>query len=543
MYTPHVSAGAYVREIDASQRISNVLATIGAVVGEAEKGPVNERVLITSNQEYLNIFGKPHPDRFFMGYTALTFLSQSSRMYVTRVAPGALTAGAYFTVDDPTVMEPNLRLTNFDDGTNNPLGVDNPLDSIHFTPHDPINPNTIGFFCANSPGAWNNSIYLHIRPSAPDQSLVEYSPYRFYVDVYLNYKGVGQQAVESFYVSQIQEKDGFGDQLYIDYVINTYSKYIRVKKNPYCDPVKISEEVYEFLDGAQDGPRASVFDIAQAWELYRDPDLVDVNVLLNGGYPDPIVQRTMDAICRSRMDAVALLDVPTDKQAVSHAVNYSQNTLNLNSSYSSLYAPDVKVYDEHNDIEVWVPLSAFAGGVCAKIDHRAQLWYAPAGIDFGTLKVLEARYTYNQGARDALDEANVNMLRKIPSIGYVIWAQETTQSMDSSLSFLNVRRLMNYLEKSIAIASLYSIYKPNDYILRAELRALVNTWLKKIKGAGGVYEFAVICDESNNTPDVIASGDTILDVYIDPTLAAKRIHLNATVLKTGDTAFRESLAS
>lgn len=541
MNTPNSSAGVYLNEIDLSQRIDAAYSSVGVAVGEARKGPVGERTLITSNKQFLETFGIPEPKRFFAGYSALLFLKESNRLYFTRVAPNALTGGAHLTVDDPSANSPVLRLTNFDDGSNQPLGAVNPLDTIHYLPGDPANENKICFFCGKSPGLWNNRLYIRTRPSYPENH-PEYNPNRFWVDVFLDYKGVGQMPEESFFVSQIQEKDAYGEQLHLEFVINNKSSLIRVKKNPYCPPVKISEDAYEFIDGASDGNPATLHDISAAWELYRDPDLVDINILMNCGYSDPIVQRKMDSICQSRMDCVSLIDVPSHLCETARAINYSVNTLNLNSSYSALYAPDVKIYDEHNDIDVWIPLSSFAANICAKIDTEGQPCFAPAGIEFGTIEVLDTRARYDQGARDALDEANVNVLRRIPGIGNVLWGQETSQSYASALSFLNVRRFLTVLEKRIKIASLYFVYRPNDVYLRDALKALIRDFVLIAKGAGCLYAFEIICDESNNTPDIIATGDTVVDVYLDPTIVAKRIHLNATVLKTGGARFRETLA-
>jgi hypothetical protein len=538
--TPNMSAGAYVKEIDQSQRIANATTSIGVVVGEASQGPVNQRVLITDSQNYINTFGKPHPKRSIMGYSALTFLEEGNRLYVTRVTNGALTGGAYFTVDEPNVDEPILRLTNFDDGSNQPLGVEDPLSTINFAPSDPATENTMCFFCAIDPGKWNNRLYILIRPHMDDINASEFDPYMFYVDVYVDYQGTYQQPDESFLVTRRRMSDGYGISLYIEDAINEYSKLIRVKDNVYCPQVRIVGQAYEFIDGASDGSTVTAHSVANGWELYRDPELVDINILMNSGYPDPIVQRKMDSICRDRMDCVALLDVPSNKTEVADAIDYKMNLLNLDSSYSAIYSPDVKIYDKYNDIDVWVPLSGFAGAACAAVDKNAAVWFAPAGIENGSIKVIEGSFLYDQGARDALDEAGVNMIRKIPNIGHVFWAQQTMQSLASSLSFLNVRRLLAFLEKSLAVASMYNAFKPNDEILRAQLRDIMERFLRPIKNAGGLYAFSVECDERNNTPDIIASGDTIIDVYVDPIIMSKRIHLNATVLKTGGITFRES---
>src|SRR5438093_13587362 len=109
----HSSAGVYVKEIDLSQRVAAASTSIGALVGESDKGPVMERTLITSVRQFIETFGKPNPRTSYMHYCALAFLEQSSRLYVTRVVKNdALTAGAFWTVDDLDAKSLKTSLNN-----------------------------------------------------------------------------------------------------------------------------------------------------------------------------------------------------------------------------------------------------------------------------------------------------------------------------------------------------------------------------------------------------------------------------------------------
>jgi phage tail sheath protein FI len=538
----HISPGVYTQEIDLSDRIAAVSSSIAAVVGASKKGPVNDRTLITSQKEFIEVFGIPDPTVSFMHYAALIFLSESTRLYVTRVVNNdTTTAGAYLTVDDPTADKPILRLTNFDDGTSTPKGVRSPLDNIYFTPTDPATSNTLFFVCAANPGAWNNEIAVQIRPNdVPGlPSPTGKDPYDFYVDVFVDYKGTADIPVESFFVSREYKLDDAGNQLFIEDVINSKSQYIRVRNNPYCAQIKILSDVFEYFDGASDGTPPDNFDIMQAWDLYLDTEQVDVNILINAGYSAPEIQRKMDYVCQYRKDCIALLDIPTLKQQTADAMIYRNNELNLDSSYSALYTPDIGVFDAYNGMEVMVPPSAFAAAICARTDANAELWFAPAGLNRGAIRTTKIAQIYNQVARDALDSENINYVRFIPTIGYAMWNQATLQSKASARSFLNVRRLLNFIEKSIAVSALYSVFEPNDMLLQTFLRNLVSSFLEPIKNKRGLYDYKVICDGSNNTPGVVANGDLVLDVYLDPTIPSKRIHLNAIITKTG-ASFRET---
>lgn len=540
----HSSAGVYVKELDLSQRVAAASISIGAIVGESDKGPVMERTLVTSVRQFIEIFGKPNPRTSYMHYCALTFLEQSSRLYVTRVSKDdALTAGAYWTVDDLEAKTPKTALTNFDNGTNQPLGRHDPFNTVEFDPEKPGIENILGFFCAINPGAWNNEIYVRVRPATRRGVDTPDDPYIFHVEVFMNYQSTRQLPDESFLVSRDYRIDGFGNQMNIEEVINNKSRYVRFRSNPFAaNKVKILNIASEFLDGAANGSKVSSAAINRGWELYRDPEQLDVNILINGGYTDPAVHLKMDAICQDRGDCVAVLDTPSSEQEVSRAIAYRRNTLNLDSSRSALYSPDVQILDTYNDRKLFVPPSGHIAAAYARTDEQAELWFAPAGMSRGDLKILGVRHIYNLGDRNALTDAQINTIRVIPGAGYKIWGADTLQSMASALSNVNVRRLINFIEKSVSIAGLYSVFNPNDAILQAQLVEMTERFLQPIKSGRGLYSFTVVCDASNNPPELIGSGDTILDVYLDPVIPAKRIHLNAIVTKTGAN-FREVAAS
>jgi len=535
-YSP--SANTYVREIDLSERAEAASTSVGAIVMRSGKGPVNTRTLITSIPDFIDRFGTPNPRIGFGHYSALSFLEKSNQLYVTRVInTDALTAGAYWTVDDANAVNPITSLNNFDDGGSNPLGVYDPLNTIGFNPLDPGIENVLGFFCAENPGLWNNEIFIRIRPSTKLGVATPDDPYEFYVDIFLNYTSPRQIPNESYRVSRDYRLNGMGEQMNIEEVINNRSKIVRFKANPYAAPlVKILNTPSEYLGGASNGTPATESQIIQGWELYRDPENVDVSILINGGLATPPIQLIMDEICDQRMDCIAVLDVPSPEQEVANAVLYRRNDLNLNSSYSALYSCDLKVYDQYNDLELYVPPSGLVAAAFADTDVIAETWYAPAGLNRGLLSVLGVRHIYNQGDRDVLDDNEVNAIRYMPSISsYAIWGAGTLQAKKSALSNVNVRRLMIILEKSLKAASLYSIYEPNDEILWGRLTELSERFLKPIKEGRGLYWYEVVCNELNNTPEVIAAGNVALDIYVDPVIPAKRIHINAIINKTGST--------
>lgn len=509
----HSSAGVYVREIDQSQQVIGASSSIAAIVGETVQGPVMERTLITSTKQFLETFGKPNAKISFMNYCALAFLNEGSQLYVTRVAPESLYGGAKI-----------FLVNNLSAGESWSAG-ESDLDQYVFAA------NELFTIYGTNQGVWTSNIKVHLYPNtiANDNT--------FYVEVYL---ANVSQPVEKYLVSLSYQTDGYGIQLNIESHINKRSNYIRIKQHlensdfvSTPNRVFVNSLVVVQLQGGADGRKATTGEIMQGWDLYENPEEVDVNLLINGGYSIPSIQLHITRLAESRMDCIAILDVPSLEQRVQDAINYRRNDLNLDSSYAALYSPDYLILDKYNDIKLYVPPSGHIAAAYAYTDNNFELWFAPAGMNRGTLNVEGVREVYNQGDRDALYDNQINVTRVIRGSGIKIWAADTLQVKASALSNVNVRRLMIYLEKSLSLAALHSLFDPNDSILRAQLTELCERFLRPIQSSRGIYTFGVLCDESNNTPETIANGDLILDVYIDPVLPAKRIYFNAIITKTG----------
>lgn len=513
MGNAHSSAGVYVNEIDLSQRAAAASSSIAAIVGESRRGPVGQRTLITDPKRFLFTFGKPDASLSYMHYCALAYLEHGSRLYVTRVAPGALFGGIVVSTENS--MNSSSAYTE---------GIENPIDY-------PFSASDLFTVYAADPGVWNQDLTVYVYPNtkATDGT--------FFIDVYT--KGINRP-VEKHLVHLNYVVDGYGVQLNVEENINKRSDYIRIRQNYenqayLLNPAHAQVNALNVVQmaGGSNGTKPTTSDISNAWELYRDPEKVDVNMLINGGYSVPAIQLKMDDISRERMDCMSILDTPSMMQRVSDAIAYRRNTLMLDSSYSALYAPDYLVLDEHNDIRLYVPPSGHVAGAYARTDEEAELWFAPAGMNRGRLNILGVRQTYNQGDRDTLYDSQVNATRVIMGSGIKIWGADTLQTMASALSNVSVRRLMMFMEKSLSVAALYSVFDPNDYILRAQLTDIAERFLKPIKDARGIYDFDVVCDESNNPAETVANGDLVLDIYVDPALPTKRIHLTAIIQKTG----------
>lgn len=531
--------GVYGKIVDKSQRPQNVQTSVAAFVGMAPRGPVGKRVLINDFADYRATFGFGGPRFGYMSYCARTFLEVSNQSYITRLVNGALTAGAYLTVDDMNAQNPQLAISVFTDN-NVATGKDDPMANEAFTPTTPGGGNILGFFAAANPGAWNNSLTIEVRPSNPAGVAIRgrgHTPLWFYVDVFENKVSADTPPSESFLVTRHYETDEFGAQLFIEEVINNQSNLIRFKNNEYANEIEIVTTASVLLAGGTDGNDVTNDQIAKAWSLYEDPEEITIDILVNSGYTHHTVQHEMERIARERNDSIAILDLPANQEDVADAINYKRNILNMSSYVAAMYGPRVTVYDDINDKRIDIPVSGFVAAAFAKADIERALWFAPAGIELGSLRILGTTKHYDQGARDALHPAQVNPIRKLPEgLGYVIWGQQTTQGIASSLQYVNVVRLSQYILRRAKASVLTGVFNPNDDLLRDRLRGLVEDILRPIVRGRGIYEFEVVCDRRNNTDATIANGDVIMDIVFDPVIAAERIHMNFSINPTGSRA-------
>lgn len=343
--------------------------------------------------------------------------------------------------------------------------------------------------------------------------------------------------VESFKVTLGDKLDGFGIQMNIEDKVNTQSNYIKVYKNPSYSGVNYinTNSTVTYLGGGLDGTAPTASDIALGWAKFADKEQITVRLLINGGVSSVTVQQEMNRIAQRRGDCVAILDVPTQYQSETGQleVNYRRSVLNLNSNRSALYAPDLLISDPYNDKLLYVPPSGHVAAVYANTDYVAQAWFAPAGLNRGLLSVRGVRYKYNQEARDLMAPAQVNYARNFPGQGIAIWEALTMQAKTSALSYVNVRRLLDIIQVSVANALNYSVWEPNDDFLRRQLVAIISEFLELIRVRRGIIEFQVVSDASNNPPSVTGTGQLNIDVYITPTLPVQKIRLQTVVTKQG----------
>ena len=290
----------------------------------------------------------------------------------------------------------------------------------------------------------------------------------------------------------------------------------------------------------------------EGYRLFEDAETVDVNLLLGGPEPtftpDAVLTTAVTAvnlvapmikdIVDARKDCVAFFSTPnkdpneTDQKKQDRCIQYRNNI--GSSSYCVIDSGYKYQYDVYNDKNRWVAMNGDIAGLCARTDTNFDPWYSPAGFNRGTVRgVIKLAFQPRQASRDVLYKNNINPVVTFSGEGTVLYGDKTAQAKPSAFDRINVRRLFIVLEKAIAVASKYSLFEFNDGFTRAQFRSLVEPFLRDVQARRGIIDFKVVCDEKNNTPEVIDSNRFVADIYIKPNRSINFIQLNFIATKTG----------
>lgn len=309
----------------------------------------------------------------------------------------------------------------------------------------------------------------------------------------------------------------------------------------------LADVVHVKLSGGVDANTPTVGELTAGYDLLSDPDQVDVSLIFAGPHPTTI-GRLVVQIAESRKDAIgfvspALASVYNNVGAEEASVIADRGTLNVNSSYGFMDSGWKQQYDRYNDQLRWVPLNADIAGLTARTEMTHDAWWSPAGYNRGVIKnVVKLAWSPNKTSRDALYRVGVNPVVNFPGEGTILWGDKTLLTRPSAFGFINVRRLFIVLEKAIATAAKYSMFEFNDAFTRAQLRNMLEPFLRDVKGRRGVVDFMVVCDESNNTGEIMDRGEFVADIYIKPARSINYITLSFVAVRSS-VSFEEILGA
>ena len=549
-----LSPGVLVTEQDLTNVIPAVSTSAGAFVGNFAWGPAQEIVTIGSENELVSKFGGPTSTNAVDFFSAANFLAYANNLKLVRAvgedARNAVGCG------QTAVLIPNETVyeNSFSDGeeayefaAKYPGTKGNSLivsicDSTGFDTWD---------YAANFSSAPGTSAYADSKGASLDEVHV------IVIDNDGAFTGTQGTVLEKFpYLSVASDAKGSdGGSIYYKNVINAQSKYAWWGKHPnqaeeeslawgtaarsgtydYIDAN--GEHTCTFTGGVDDTPATG--DLETGYSLFTDKEQVDISLVITGGHNDNVCQHAIDTLSLGRLDCVTFVSPPLSavrNNAGSEAtdiVTYFKEDLNRFSSYVVSDSGWKRQYDRYNDVFVNVPLNADIAGLCARTDNTNDPWFSPAGLNRGAIKnVVKLLWSPNQTDRDELYKNGINPVASLSGQGIVLYGDKTMLAKPSAFDRINVRRLFIVLEKAIATAAKFQLFEFNDVFTRAQFRSIVEPFLRDVRGRRGIFDFRVVCDETNNTGEVIDRNEFVADIYIKPAKSINFIQLNFIATRT-----------
>ena len=296
-------------------------------------------------------------------------------------------------------------------------------------------------------------------------------------------------------------------------------------------------------DGANEST-VSMAALGSAYDLFADASTVDVSLILQGkaiGTNDvQLANYLIDNIAEVRKDCVVFVSpaysdvvgINVENQQAQNIVDF-RNALR-NTSYAFLDSGYKYQYDKYADVYRYIPLNGDMAGITARSDSVRDPWFSPAGFTRGQVKnLVKLAFSPSKSERDLLYKNDVNPVVTFPGQGTVLYGDKTLLGRTSAFDRINVRRLFIVLEKAIATASNSTLFEFNDEFTRSQFRNLVEPYLRDVQGRRGIVDFRVVCDETNNTAEVIDSNRFVGDIYIKPAKSINFIQLNFVAVRSG----------
>lgn len=366
-----------------------------------------------------------------------------------------------------------------------------------------------------------------------------------------------QGTVLELYEAVSRATDAKGEQggtLYYADVINQGSQYIWHANHLDGAPANTAANIVASTNDKAYSARMSggisgrtedtmpVASVVSAYDKFRNAEAIDVSLILAGKARGEqgvgIANYLIDNIAEYRKDCVVFIS-PEREDVVSAPGFEAQNVVDFrnrlrSTSYAVLDSGYKYMYDRYNDVYRYVPLNGDIAGLAVRTDETRDPWWSPAGFNRGQIKnVVKLAHNPDKANRDLLYKNGVNPVVSFPGQGIVLYGDKTLLAKPSAFDRINVRRLFIVLEKAIATAAKFTLFEFNDEFTRAQFRNLVEPYLRDVQGRRGIYDFRVVCDESNNTGEVIDRNEFIGDIYIKPARSINFIQLNFVAVRTG----------
>ena len=320
-------------------------------------------------------------------------------------------------------------------------------------------------------------------------------------------------------------------------------------------------------DGNSDPTVAGSFQVtlaglAAGYELFEDDNLNSADFILmgSGNHTKETTQSLANkiiSVAEIRKDAVAFVS-PNRGSFISDGAagavtvfDHAQITENVISFFSPVASSSFAVfdgsykymYDRFGDTFRYVPMNGDIAGLCARNDINNFPWFSPAGTARGAiLNAVKLTYNPSQTERDQLYSNRINPIIFSPGGGIVLFGDKTGLGKASAFDRINVRRLFIFLENAISSAARDQMFEFNDEITRTNFVNIVEPFLRDVQAKRGIFDFRVICDETNNTAAIIDNNEFVADIFIKPARSINFIGLTFVATRTG-VSFEEVVGS
>jgi len=269
-------------------------------------------------------------------------------------------------------------------------------------------------------------------------------------------------------------------------------------------------------------------------------------LILGGAANQTIATHLINNIAEVRKDCLVCLspeyaDVVNNSSYIGKEIDdvIAFRNLLTSTSYATFDSGWKYQYDKYNDVYRYVPLNGDIAGLMVRTDTTRDPWWSPAGHQRGSVKnAIKLAYNPNKAQRDLLYKAGVNPVVTFPGQGTLLYGDKTMLAQPSAFDRINIRRLFIVLEKAIATASKFQLFEFNDDFTRAQFRNLVEPFLRDVQGRRGIIAFEVICDETNNTDEVVQRKEFVGTIKVKPNHAINFITLNFVAVRN-DVSFEE----
>ena len=293
--------------------------------------------------------------------------------------------------------------------------------------------------------------------------------------------------------------------------------------------------------------------LSSGYALFENTDNYDVDFLLMGSanYGKETAQALANkliSVAETRQDAIAFIspyrlaflnDGSVGTVTVNSDADITDNVLSFyapitSSSYAVFDSGYKYTYDRFSDTFRYIPLNGDIAGLCARNDLNNFPWFSPAGTARGAiLNAVKLTYNPSKVQRDKLYSNRINPVIFSPGDGIVLFGDKTGFAKSSAFDRINVRRLFIYLEQAIAAAARDQLFEFNDEITRTNFVNIVEPFLRDVQAKRGIFDYVVICDETNNTAAVIDNNEFVADIYIKPNRSINFIGLTFVATRTG----------